>query len=84
MTLLPVISKIFCSTLLQTRNFERSRLGLDEREVQLNRGCKDIQNRLQEARGTETRQGVRSQRNRKENQDAPIQDFSSTGPAIWL
>ena len=23
-------------------------------------------------------------RNRKENQDTPIQDLSSTGPAIWL
>ena len=32
----------------------------------------------------ETKEGLGSQRNRKENQDTPIQDFSSTGPAIWL
>ena len=29
-------------------------------------------------------EGVGSQRNKEENQDMPIQDFSPTGPAIWL
>ena len=28
--------------------------------------------------------GVGNQRNWKENQDMPIQDFSLTSPAIWL
>ena len=32
---------------------------------------------------SETREGMGNQRNSKENQDTPIQDFSSTGPAIW-
>ena len=42
-TLLPVISKIFCRMQLSvsrkssTKNFQRSRLGFDPREVQLNR-----------------------------------------------
>ena len=32
----------------------------------------------------ETKEGLRSQRNRKENQDTPIQDLSLAGPTIWL
>ena len=31
----------------------------------------------------EAMEGVGSQRNWKENQDMPIQNFSPTGPAIW-
>ena len=31
----------------------------------------------------EAMEGVGSQRNQKENQDMPIQDFSPTGPAVW-
>ena len=29
-------------------------------------------------------EGVGSQKNRKESQDVPIQDFSPIGPATWL
>ena len=47
-------------------------------------GSKDITNRLQKARSAFQRLGKGSQRNRKENQDTPIQDLSLTSPAIWL
>ena len=29
-------------------------------------------------------EGVGSQKNRKKNQDTPIEEFSPTGPVIWL
>lgn len=51
----------------------------------LGKGKKDIK---MAAEGTrcipETEEGVGSQRNSRENQSKPVQDFNSTSPAIWL
>ena len=33
---------------------------------------------------TQYQAGVGSQRNKKENQGTPVQDFSPTGPDMWL
>ena len=49
-------------------------------------GSIDIRNRPQKERSAFQRrkEGVVSQSNREKNQDTPIQDNSSTGPALWL